>query len=162
MNTAAKVGLVATGIGVLYFIGKRASESIDAVKQSLPTLKIVGFGVPKLSNNILTFPLTFEVNNPTQHEGVQLDSVMIHLSLMKENSFQKVAEAVVRDFKVMPGKTRKDFTASIDLRSLSSKLFDTITSAFQNSYIDIRIDIDAIAAGVAAPTQTVTERISLV
>jgi hypothetical protein len=161
LNTAVKIGLSAAAIGAVVWIAHKASETLDAAKSSLPSLKITDFGMPKLQNNVLIVPLRAKLINPTQYTA-KLDRVTVELSFLQKNAFVKVGEAQINDVSIAPGETNKDFNAEIDLRTLTSKLFDTITTIFLANAVNFKIDVTVVAGGLTIPTQSVTKTINLV
>lgn len=151
MNTAVKVGLWTAGIGALLYIGKKYSDAYALVKGI--TYKIVDFGLPKLSNNVLSVPLNLAVSNSTDSTLV-VDNISIAISLLQKGNYMPVGGATISKVNAPPGTSEKVFIGQVDLKALTKNVFDTLATVLQNNAITIKADVIITAQGITLPLQS--------
>ena len=156
MNTAVKVGLWAAGIGALLWIGKKSSEAYSLVKGV--SYKIVDFGLPKLSSNILSVPLNLTITNSTVTSLV-VDNVSIAISLFQKDKYIPIGGANIAKVNAPPGTSEKVFIGQVDLQALTKNVFDTLATILQNNAITIKADVLVTVGGVTLPMQTLVKSI---
>lgn len=156
MSTAVKLGLGAAVLGLLFWLGKASTDVYQAVKGL--TFRIVDFGVPKISNYVLSVPLRLEASNPTT-TPLQADNVSISLFMLQKGTYIPVGGANVPNVVVTPGKSQRDFVANVDLRALTKNFLDTLDTIFATNTISLKADVLVTSNGVTLPPQTITKDI---
>lgn len=158
MNTAVKVGLIAAGAGLAFWAGSKVIGALNLAQNI--SFRLTDFGIPRISNNIMSIPVHVEINNPTD-TVLMVDSVDVVISMVKGERYERIGQANIQNVATEQGITQKTFTAQFDLKAIKSDLFETLAQVLTSRMITIRADVQIVAEGAGLPLQTITKSISV-
>lgn len=158
MGTLGKIG-IAAGIAALLFWG------FDAAKKALGAFSfaISRYGSPTLRGAFLQVPITVSFNNPSP-VAINLDKVHADIYIQKFGQWIK-AGVIDQPITLPPGRNEQTLVPQIDYGailggSLATTLF-TVGTALLKQSVPVRTDITVTYGGVAFPTQSYTNNISI-
>lgn len=157
MNKALKFGLISgAAIGIVW-LGGKAIAGLQLARTM--SFRITDFGIPRIAGNVLSVPLKLQISNPTD-ASINVDSVAVALWLWKQNQFVRVGSANLTNVPTLPGVSEKTFTAQVDLKQLSEKLFDTLAEILSANSITLLAEAEIVAEGIPLPVQSFTKTLS--
>jgi hypothetical protein len=155
MTTIVRVGFVAAFIGAIVFGVSKIKDiatgfSVDVVK----------YGLPKISNAILTLPIQLRFHNPGP-VAINIDRFVADISLFKVNTFQKVAQ-VSQAISIPPGDSLQVIYTQLNFKDLfGGNLLDFALNTLATQSIKLRTDITAYWNGIPVRPDALIETISL-
>jgi len=152
-----KVGVIA---GIIYLV----VLGIDAAKFAAAkfSYSIAGYGKPTISNWILNLPIVVNINNPTP-APINADRVIADLYIQKGGQWVAAAR-MDQPVTVPPGASQQVINAQGNITNIfGGNILNTFNAFAQavNNKLPIRTDVTVIYGGIALPTQSYTETLTL-
>ena len=157
LTTPVKISIGLVLVAALFLAARAVGLKDLASKLSY---KIIGFGRPGRSGEILSIPLTARITNQSS-EQLTVDAVQIVVSHFSKDRFIESGGANITGFTLVPGFVDKTFTATANLKSLAQNALDTLSTLITNRAIRIKADVTLTVAGVKLPTQTIIQDVQL-
>lgn len=149
MGTGLKIILGAVAVGVIALLVKGR----QAVNQF--TFDIIGYGIPKISNWVLSVPLQLRFNNPLP-TPIPLQRFEVNLFMLQGgNTWQQIGR-IDQPITIDSGISEKTITPVVDLKSFFQNNFiETLHQTLTNAKVQVRADITVTApGGITLPTQS--------
>lgn len=144
MNKALKyAGIATVAAGLLYAAAFSAKRLMDGL-----TYKVVGFGVPSISNAVLTLPVIIRFNNSAP-VNVPVDRLSITLSYLRGNTFIPSANVDQSNVILKPGTQDITVTPQLNIASLFSNILDTLKTYISNNALSIKADVLITIKGIS-------------
>lgn len=155
MGSFFKAGIFAVAVGLLIW---GANQARTAVAQF--AYKVVGYGKPSIKAFILQVPIIVRFTNPLPL-GTTIDRFIADVFLKRGNQYQwigKLDQAVT----IPTGVSDQVLVPALDLqRLISGNILDVVNQLSSTGTIELRTDVTAIYGGIALPTQSFTNKITL-
>ena len=158
LNTILKLGLGAGILGTLFW-------GASAIKKAAAkfSFEIVGFGTPKLSNFLLTVPLTVRFKNQTS-VPVYADRVLAEFYINKSGQYV-YAGYIDQPVNIPAQVSDQQLNPTLDLKSVfGGNLTNTImfiNQAIATRQIQVRTDVTISYGNVSLPKQSFNETLPL-
>lgn len=148
MGTGLKIILGAAAIGAIALLVK-GKQAVDQF-----TFEIVGYGLPKLSNWILSIPLQLQFQNPLP-TSIPVQRFEVNLFMLQGNVWQQIGR-IDQPLVIPAGISDKTITPQVDLKSIFQNNFlNTLQSVLATGKTQIRADIVVTTpGGITLPTQS--------